>query len=527
MLQSKRREDGVIKGTLFLTLSTLIVKLLGVIYKIPLSNYLGDEGMGYFNSAYTVFSFFYIICTAGVPKAVMILTTASRTEKRGEESLKTVKCALSFFFFLGSLMTILLIIFAPALSSLIGSKKAMMTIVSIAPSVLFVSVAGVIRGKLTADMNFLSISVSSIIEALGRLLFGLFFAYMGIEKCLSVEMVSALTILGVTLGAFFGLVYLYFTYKKAESKEKSGQNAVFVIPNKLETIKRLFKISMPITLSASVMSLTNIIDLGLIMRRLKNIGYSEIEAAGLYGNYTTLAVSMFNLAIALITPISVAFLPVFTRCFAKKDTDGAKDSLFDCLKLSSLIGMPLMLGMMFYSEEILTLIFKNTEIKLGAELLLLLSPSVFLMFVLLAVNSFLEAMGEVKAPMYSMLCGCAVKTAVCYFLVSSPYFGIFAAPIGTVACYSTALIVSMFFVTKKKGLSIPLFSALCPSFVNSLTALIFSVPIHGFLLKRLDFNMSTVIIILIVAIIYISLTVLSGCFNLKQLKKMANYTKTA
>ncbi len=516
--------DGVLKGTLFLTISTLLVKLLGVIYKIPLSNYLGDEGMGYFNSAYTVFSFFYIICTAGVPKAVMILTGESKATGSIDEE-KIVGYSLTAFLILGSFMTAFLILFAPAISNLIGSKKTVYSLMTIAPSIIFVSLSGVIRGKMTAEMNFLSIAVSQIIEAVGRLSLGLIFAYIGIKNDLGIEIVSAFTIFGVTMGALFSLIYLFICYKKVNSQKKKGQKNYISFYDAKKTLRKLFKISVPITLSAAVMSLTNIIDLGLIMKRLTSIGYTEAEASSLYGNYTTLAISMFNLAIALITPISVTFLPIFSKYSFVGKREELINSVNDSLKLSSLVGSPIMLGLMLYSEEILSLIFKNTEIKVGAELLFLLSPSIFFMFSLLIINSLLEATKELRAPIYSMLIGSAFKIIISYFLVSNPYVGIYAAPIGTVVSYGTALIVSLIIAEKKKGLSISIFSSVFPSFLIALISIGISLPIKNMLLKFLGHDTVTVIIILIVGIIYTSFLLFFGIFDIKELKKMAKYTK--
>ncbi len=522
----RKQSDGVIKGTLFLTISTIIVKLLGVIYKIPLSNYLGDEGMGYFNSAYTVFSFFYIICTAGVPKAVMILTDTARAEFSKEKEEKIIKTSLFSFMIIGGIMTVLLIILSPFLSSIIGNKKSMYSMISIAPSILFVSVAGVIRGKLTSDMDFLTIAISQIIDAVGRLVLGLLLACIAIKREMPAEMVSALTILGVSLGAFLSLLYLNILSKNKVSNKKTRQNNIIALHEKKSIIKKLFSLSIPITLSASVMSLTNIIDLAIIMRRLADSGYTEPEAAGLYGNYTTSAVSMFNLAIALVTPISVAFLPIFSRYNLKGDRLNLISSFRDSLKLSMIISSPIMFGLIFYGKDILTLLFTNTDVTTASMLLIILAPAIFFMTTLLCVNSLLEALGEVKAPLYSMLSGSLVKIVLCWFLCSNPSFGIYSAPIGTVSSYAVSLIVSMIILVNKQKINLPIITSSLPPIVISLTSIFLSLPVYNLLNNYIDKTISIILIILFVGIIYIIVTVISGSFNIKELNKIAKYTKT-
>ena len=93
--------DNIIKGTFSLTISTLIVKILGLIYKIPLANILGDEGMGFFNSAYTVYSFFFILCTAGVPKAIMIIVSSAKAKNEDEEVKRIISISMRMFLYLG------------------------------------------------------------------------------------------------------------------------------------------------------------------------------------------------------------------------------------------------------------------------------------------------------------------------------------------------------------------------------------------------------------------------------------------
>ena len=133
----KSESGGIIKGTLILSISTLVVKFLGLIFKIPIASYLGDEGMGYFNSAYTVFSFFYLICTAGVPKAIMILE--GRNREGGAESIRRIKTALLFFGGFGFLCAVFLALFSAPLADFVGSSASKFTLLAVAPSVIFVA----------------------------------------------------------------------------------------------------------------------------------------------------------------------------------------------------------------------------------------------------------------------------------------------------------------------------------------------------------------------------------------------------
>ncbi len=525
-MQKTNREagaaQGIIGGALSLTLSTVIVKILGLIYKIPLSNILGDEGMGYFNSAYTVYAFFYLLCTAGVPKAVMILVSEAKAKGSGIDEERIVKAASRAFLLLGAAITLMFILFADPLSHIIGNSNSRATMIAIAPSIIFISLAGVVRGYLSANMQLLDIAVSQIIEGVGKLVLGLVFAIFASRRGLPLEIVSALTILGVTFGALFGLIYLLIRSKNPITQEKTEQKT------KTDGIlKRILSISLPITLGAAVMSMTNIIDLAVIMRSLSSIGYTESEASALYGNYTTLAVPMFNLAISVITPISIAFMPTFTRAKVKEDRELLRESFSSAMEFSSLIAAPLLIGMVAFSREILSLLFPASEINVGASLLTLIAPAIFFSSILLIVNSALEAVGEVKAPVISMLCGAVGKVIVSIILLRNADFGISGAPIGTVASYAIALAVSGAIYITKCSARLPIIRYSLPSYLSAFASVLCARLCYDLGFTALPSAVSLLLAVAVAAVVYAILSVFSGGLRPQTLKKTAKYTKIA
>ncbi len=518
--EKKNIERSLLGGAFSLTASTLIVKLLGMIYKIPLAQFLGEEGMGYFNSAYTVYTLFYILCTAGVPKAIMILISESKIDEK-----KIVTVGMRTFLLFGTLISSAFMIFSEPLSRAVGNSGACMTMLAIAPSTVFISLSGVIRGYLSANLSFSSIAVSQIIEGVAKLVLGLLFAIISTKLRQPLSIVSAFTILGVTLGAFFGLLSLWVV-----SKVNIFDNNYEQKINKAEKCdirKRIFHISVPITISAAVMSITNIIDLALIMRRLVSTGYSETSAVALYGNFTTLAMPMFNLAIAIITPISVTFLPMFTRSFASHDMIGARESLKSSLEFTGLATAPIAVGMFVYSEQILSMLFGYVGVSLGASLLRLTIPGVFFMSLLLIINSALEARGDVRVPVISMAVGSIFKLIISYILIGNKSYGIAGAPIGTVISYAVALLVSLVIAVRKLGYMPPILRTNIPAYLCALAAV--SLSTLGFEIVKNYTNQTLALIsaIVISALLYVLLCFIFGLFSKKKLSEMSKYTKIA
>ena len=507
--------DDVIKGTFSLTISTLIVKALGLIYKIPLANILGDEGMGFFNSAYTVYSFFFLLCTAGVPKAIMILVSSSKAKNEEEEVKRIINIALRLFLYLGIGISVVFIVFSGSLSRLIGNSQAKATMIAVAPSIIFISLASVIRGYLSADMKLLEIAVSQVIEGVGKLAFGLIFACLSARANLPLHMISAMTILGVSFGSLIGLIYLFIVSKIKIQRYKAGQNYV---------LRKILRISLPITMSAAIMSLTNVIDLGLIMRSLEHIGYTEGEAAAMYGNYTTLAVPMLNLALAIISPISIAFLPVFTRAISTNDLELHKASEESALNLTSYIASPMLVGLIAYSGEILSLLFPSSSIEAGAMLLCLLSPAIIFSSSLLVVNNSLEAGGRVRAPLISMSCGCVVKIAVSYLLIRNPAFGISGAPIGTVCSYATALLISVIIYRIEYSRSIDAFSGFATASLFSTASVLLSRVLYNAIYTKVGDTFALMIAIILCAVLYFGILGLYSLMKGHGKIELAKYT---
>ena len=231
-------ERRFFSGVLLLSLSTVIVKLIGLGFKIPMLSFLGAEGMGYFNSAYTLYGFFYIISAAGLPKSVTMVITENTVDKEKQYSIFNYLIKLSFL--TGLVLSGVFFILSPAFSYFLGSKSTLMSLMFIAPSILFVAVSGVARGYLNANMNFIPIAIAQVIEGAVKLVVGLGLALLGKKLLLPLEAISGLTVLGITIGSLLSLVFMLKFTKNRETGYKPRQNCCF---DKKETIKKIVKIA--------------------------------------------------------------------------------------------------------------------------------------------------------------------------------------------------------------------------------------------------------------------------------------------
>ncbi len=521
--EKKNLGEGIIGGALSLTVATVIVKLLGVLYKIPLANVLGDEGMGYFNTAYTVYSFFYLLCTAGVPKSVMILISERLAKDENSAVKKTVEISVKSFMVIGFVISLGFVLFAKPLSGIIGNSESYVTMICVAPSIVFSSVSGVLRGYLNAKMRLLSIAVSQVVEGAVKLSLGLLLAILAIRLGLSLPIISAFTIIGTTLGSFVSMAYLYILSKSELKTEKAGQNEKEAKTKSV--LNQILKISLPITVSAALMNLSGMCDLFLVMRRLKDIGYTVKEATALYGNYTTLALSMFNLALALITPISVAFMPALAKAKAGGRFRDFTDGVDSALSLTSFICAPIVLGMAVFSEEILAILFGEAAASVGAPLLVLICPGIIFMSFILIINSSLEALSRPGLATLSLIVGIATKTIISGILIGKADFGISGAPIGTVISYAVSAFLSLIMLSHILGYNVPVISKSFLPYLAASISVLGSRIIYDAVLFDLGNVLSLGLSIASAALIYIALSAFLGFFARRNITKIANFTK--
>ena len=516
-ISRERDNNGFIKGAFSLTLAALLVKIIGVIYKIPLSYILGDEGMGFFNSAYSVYTFFFLLCSAGVPKAVTILTTEAKTNKNTSEELSILSDTLKFFFVLGLSVTLIFILTAGYLSSFIGNRRAVASMLAIAPAIAFISVSSVYRGYLNGHLAFGRVAISQCIEAFFKLALGLILAGIAVRMHLPSEIISAYAIFGITLGSAFTCLYLMIETKRQKEKYNLRQKNKF----SFSRIKRIWKISLPITASSALMSFVNVLDLMLIMRRLGYLGYTEQISGILYGNYTTLAIPMFNFVLSIITSITTSVLPILTEQHTKGNTNEFNSALKSAAELSFFVAVPATFFYAFFSKETLTILFEKSSVAVGEALLALLAPAVILITFLTVLNTALEASGKYNVPLVSMFIGCFVKLLSTYILVGNDKFAIWGAPLGTVASYLASILISLLFIIRnKKALGTVIKSVIgsvCVSFISLVLLQIMKQ--HLFELE--EGVITSLITLTVFGIIYLAFSLIFGTLSLKKLKNLS------
>ena len=436
-------------GVLLLTLSTVLVKVVGLVYKIPMLSYLGSEGMGYFHSAYEIYAVFCIIATAGLPVALSVLISSALAEGKEGEAERIWRVSLSLFVIVGFVGSLLMWGLARPICRLIKSEDALGCILSIAPTLFLVCVSSAIRGYFQGYQKMLPTALSQLLEAVGKLVFGLLFAHFALKNGADVPMLAAAAGWGVTAGTVLSTLYLAIERIRF-AKKKGSKAKTEALQRDYRVEKKLLKIALPITLGSFLISLTKVVDMSMILRRLQAIGYSTSEANEAYGSYTTLAISVFALLPTLLNSIALPLIPILSSAISCKDRATEHKMIELSYRINALIAIPASVGITLFAHPILSLLFgsQTQAVETAAPLLSILGISVFLSCMITATNSVLHAYREVKKPIYSTLTGVLVKGVTAYFLIGIPAIGLWGAPISSFLCNAVIVMMNMHFVSR-------------------------------------------------------------------------------
>lgn len=438
-ITKNKSENSFAWGVALLTASAVIVKLIGVCYKIPLVHLLGSEGMGYFNAAYDVYAMLCIISTTGLPVAISVIIN-----KFSQQHKHVLWLSLSLVLPLGLLGAVLVFLFAETIAIQIGAPQAAQSLRFISPAVLFICVSGALRGYYQGKRNMVPTAVSQIIEAAGKLLFGLLFARLAIHYNNTCAYAAAsFAVLGLSVGTLCCMIFLFFCNKKEETVITSPPLKPSII------LSDLLKVAFPVTLGAALSGLSKMIDLGLVMRRLQDAGFSQSMSVSMYGCYSAMVIPLFSAIPSLFGSIAMPVVSHLSHAVYKGDTVLQTQILNISFRLSAALSIPASLGMGMLSDHILKMLFPSSaEQSIAIPLLILMSMSIPASCMISTTSAILQAYGHAWIPMVSTALGAILKAMTLYLLAGNPRIGIMAAPISTLLCCTLIACINLCYILK-------------------------------------------------------------------------------
>ena len=445
MSASTPKKNSFFGGAAILTASVIVVKLIGALYKIPLGGILSDAGFADFNTAYNIYSLLIIISTGGLPVALSKMVSEANAVGRGNQVKKVFSLALATFCVLGTVSFCIMAFFPHQLADLMRDSHAAYSILALAPAVFFICPLSAFRGYFQGHTLMTPTAVSQVIEALCKLVIGLALASLFMKRELGESVAAAGAILGVSVGCMLGALYVYLCYRghvrtlPRSNDEPEDSKAI---------LTTLAALAIPITLSSSVIALTNILDNAILMGRLQDaLGLSLDEARTLKGVYNK-ALTLYNLPASFMVPLTASVIPHVSAALKVKRRRQAAQISETTLRTTALLAIPAGVGLFVLGEPIIRLLYPSTDVVLAGWMLSVLGIASVSVCFMLVSNSILQAHQMVALPMATTVIGCALKLAVGYVLIGNENVGIKGGAISTVACFGLIALLDMFIIKR-------------------------------------------------------------------------------
>lgn len=462
---AKQGSQTFVFGAVILMISNILVKIIGAVFKIPLTNIIGVDGMAYFNAAYSIYVTLYNVSTSGLPVAISRMVAAENAKGNLKAAGRIFSVAFRLFFFIGLAGTLIMTLFADRFAAFCGLAQARLATVVIAPTLFFICLSSACRGYFQGLQNMVPTAVSNIIEAVGKLGIGLAAAwYFCLVKQYPLPEVAAFVISGVTVGVFAAMVYIYIEKARfcrtEDFVKRLNDSEALAQPPRKRILRELVVTAVPIVLASSVIGLTNTADTFLIARRLAEAGLPTSAATSFYGTYSAMTVPLFNMIPPLIYPFAIGIIPALSASISKGDSKACATQTTSAFRLAAIVAVPCAVGMCVLSGNIISFLFSGsrreivfgettvTTTALAAAALRILAPAIFFLGMIAITNAVLQAYRQERKTILSTTAGIVVKILLTYWLSAVPDFGINGAAVGTAACYFTVFALNLYFVIK-------------------------------------------------------------------------------
>lgn len=453
----KEKKQSFMQGIMTLMFSQVVIKFFGLIYKLYLTNKngFGDAGNAIYSSGFQIYALLLTITSIGVPNAVAKLISEKLSVGDTRGAKKTFKVAFATFSVIGFCGSVFLFLGANMIANKwVQIPEAELTLTILAPSIFLESIIAVLRGYFNGYENMKPMAKSQTIEQLSKTVFTVLIVeaicvFIGSRG--TTALMAAGANLATTIATFIGFSYLVTLYLKTRKiNNESVKKVYYKGERKLDILKKILIIAMPLTLSALLGSLNRNIDSVTIVRGLKGF-MSEEQARIQYGILSGKIETLVTFPLSFNMAFATALIPAISAAKAIGDTRSIEKRISFSILVTILIGLPCSFGMMIFAKPILEMLFPNASS--GEFIYQICSISIIFITIEQTVTGALQGLGKFYVPIVSMLVGVVLKLIMNLTLVRiNPEIfvlgGVAGAAIGTVICHAVSMSINMIALKK-------------------------------------------------------------------------------
>lgn len=475
-MSDKNKKDGFIMQAGILAAASIICRMIGLLYKSPLTAIIGDEGNGYYGTAYTIYTIILLVSSYSIPSAIAKVLAQRLALKEYRNAQRIFKCALVYVMVVGGVASLVLFICAPAF--VMGNSVPVLRV--FAPTIFFYGLLGVLRGYFQAHRTMMQTSVSQILEQILNAVvsmgaaFGLMQIAVAAGKDGSTQaMYGAIgSALGTGSGVVIALLFMAAIYvlNRKTIKRRIAHDRTETEESYKDIFKMMMAVVTPFILSTCIYNLTTSLNQTVYLKMM--VGLKEMDvitATTSYGVLSQKAVTVSNIPIALASAMSAAIVPTIAATYAQGAIKQTRKKVASAIKVTMLISIPAAIGIGVLARPVMMVLFPQMgSLELASRLLMGLSATIIFYGLSTLTNAVLQGIGRVNVPVINAVIALVVQTGVLVPILYYTDLGVYGVMIATVVYSLLMCILNNIFMRKyldykqeiDKTFARPLFSSI-------------------------------------------------------------------
>lgn len=429
------KSQRIVKQAGILALAGILVRIIGVLYRSPLTAMIGDEGNGYYSTAYNIYSLVLLISSYSIPTAISKLISEKIVLNQYNHARKIFKYAILYVTVVSGIAALLAFVLAPW----IVPKGAVFALRILCPTIFLSGLVGVLRGYFQAYSTTVYTSISQILEQIFNAVVSVLAAYLFVRPYLNqphlkASMGAGGSALGTGAGVAIALAFLFFMFLTRGKHMSDESNADPYVEDGKQILHAILTIVTPIIIATCVYNLVATIDMYIyqIGMGLKGMNHTDIIKS--YGVYAGKYVVLMNVPVALASAMSTASIPAISGSYALKNMKDVRTSIDSAISVTMLVIIPCAVGLAVLSYPIMGVLFPQKEtIKMASLCLTIGAPATIFYGLSTLSNGILQAIGAVNVPLKNAVNALIVHAIVLILLivVVPNAYAVYTLPIGT------------------------------------------------------------------------------------------------
>ena len=532
MAQQNEKSNSFVKQAGILAMAGIICRIIGLLYRSPLTHIIGETGNGYYSPAYRIYQMILLIASYSIPSAISKVMSQRLALKQYRNAQRIFRCSVIYVVVVGGAASLFAFIFADVLIP----GRAAMVLRTLAPTIFLSGLLGVLRGYFQANRSMVQTSLSQIIEQILNAAVSMGAAYLlmkifaGEDALTQAAWGAVGSAVGTGAGVVIALLFMFLIYR---ASQKVVQKRIQRDQTKeILTDKEIFKIILfmvtPVLLSTFAYNASALINQTLYLNIMQSVhGESYDELLRINGIYDTEAVGLSNIPIAIASAMAAAILPSIAGSFETKNKKEVYSKIHTAIKTIMFIAIPAAVGMTVLARPIVWLLYNTNEesITLGGRLLSTLGLSIIFYSLSTLSNSILQAVGKQTKPVTNAVIALAVQSLIATLLLAFTDLGIFALAIAVTVYSFMMCLLNGISIRKATGYQQEMAETfLLPLWASLIMGVVVAAVYHGlmYILKSSYFvsAVSLVLAVVIGVLVYFVMALKLGAMKKKDLLGM-------